>query len=350
MGNNTIGGSIDIVITVDIYHHRRGADIQHLGDLLKYYISHGGLGWEQLQGPVDGLLFGAVSVLRIRIDLIEHEGKRIPQGRIGDADEPGVSLVVLSEGLQVLVIGIQKDTGVALRQREDLAGDPSFFRQLAHILIHPVLEDGVLDGHCMDASGVEHIAVLYSQLPDGGQDVLFLIHFSVGVHYIVHPVAVAGGPEASYHPAEEHTNFPCNRNSHHFCRPYRHGSEQRSGNCHTFLQVLCFHQIKALLVDPPLMLHGSDKHSAGAENDLLEFALPFGDPGDDLPYGVQLVVALLITAEDIDITHLGEPFGRHYMSVSLRVNNCHRGLRMVATHKESHCLDAGDHRNCIGRS
>lgn len=349
MSNNAVSGSIDIVITVNIYHHRRGADIQHLGDFLEHYISHDSLGREELQGSVDGLLFGAVSVLRIRIDLIEHEGKGIPQGRVSDADKPGISLVVLSEGLQVLVIGIQKDAGVALRQREDLTGDPSFLRQLAHILIHPVLEDGVLDGYCMDTPGVEHIAVLYSQLLNGGQDVLFLIHFPVGVYNKVYSVAVAGRSKASYYSSEEHTNFPCNRNSHHFCRPYRHRSEQRAGNYHTLLQVLCFHQIKAILVDPPLVLHGSDKHSAGAENDLLEFALPFGDPGDDLSYGVQLVVALLITPKNVNIAHLGESFGRNYMSIALGVNNCHGGLRMVTTHKEPHCLDAGNHRNCIGR-
>lgn len=151
MGNNAVGGSIDIVIAVDIYHHRRGADIQHLGDFLEHYISHGGLGWEQLQGPVYGLLFGAVSVLCICIDLIKHEGEAVSECWIGNADEPGIALVVLSEGLQVLVIGIQKDAGVALRQREDLAGDPSFFRQLARILVHPVLKDRILNGYCVDA-------------------------------------------------------------------------------------------------------------------------------------------------------------------------------------------------------
>lgn len=108
MSDDSIRRSIDIVVAVDVYHHSRRLHKLNVYDAVQSDIRKVSVYRNKLQGSLDLPVLSTVSVLGVRIDLVEHESQAVSESGAADIKQPIVSLSVLCEIGHGFAIGVKE--------------------------------------------------------------------------------------------------------------------------------------------------------------------------------------------------------------------------------------------------
>lgn len=108
MSDDSIRRSIDIVVAIDVYHHSRRLHKLDICNAVQSDIRKVSVYRNKLQGSLDLPVLSAVSVLGVRIDLVEHESQTVPERCTADIEQPVVSLSVLREIGHGFAVGVKE--------------------------------------------------------------------------------------------------------------------------------------------------------------------------------------------------------------------------------------------------